>query len=307
MGPIVRHNLSRKTKRSTSPALNRMRVASSSHQLSSSKKQGRLQRAAEGAFNLFFSPLWQYALLAAIFLLYFLPGYPHLVSFAQGFLLTAFVTAFSFVWFFGKFAASEKKEQLRVDSFAHPVVTTENIEFVPKPQWEEMVYMNMWPQDREPYTEETYNVKETKSVLVVLGRTHVRVDQVHGRIPTQQMYHHGDLDPKSGEVQITQRGRELPLAAVNVFLSPEGLPQTRWFKRKYPIVIQSGNKAVDDTGNYHYLFARTNRDKEVWFNKLYDAVAVAKGARSRTHDENYRIYMHNMYKASRKRGRRGII
>ncbi len=239
------------------------------------------------------SPFWQYLTLGFILALYFVPVYPRLVSFMQGFLLTLFVSEFAFVWYFGKFMAAEKKEQLRrAEAFVHPEVNAENIEFRPKAKWEESVCMNIWPQDREPYSEATFNVRDTKSVRVTLDKVHLRVDHLTARLPPQRVYNE---KVTGNQLRVAEMGERIPLRSVNVFLSPEGLPQTRWFYRKYPIVVQSCNKAVDDTSNYFYLFARTNRDKEIWYNKLYDAVAVAKGIKTRTHDENFRVYMHNMY------------
>ncbi len=55
---------------------------------------------------------------------------------------------------------------------------------------------------------------------------------------------------------------------------------------------------MEDRSAYYYLFPRTNREKEIWFNKLDVAVRMAKGQVAKTPDRLFRIFMNNMYRVS---------
>jgi len=70
----------------------------------------------------------------------------------------------------------------------------------------------------------------------------------------------------------------------------------RWFRKQYPIVIQS--ERTDQCDEYYYLFARTNRDKEYWFNKLYDFIARAKGIRKEPQEDTYGAFLARVFNVS---------
>ncbi len=82
----------------------------------------------------------------------------------------------------------------------------------------------MLPVELGPYAEETFDMYQTVSVRVIMNeRDGVRVDLLKTRLPARHLY--GQKLPDV--IEIAQVGEYLPYARINVFLSPEGLPQKK--------------------------------------------------------------------------------
>ncbi|CAG5129894.1 unnamed protein product [Candidula unifasciata] len=163
---------------------------------------------------------------------------------------------------------------------------------------EEFLYKG-WMNELTNYRADDYHLNKTHSIFVSLEGSHLRLQRPKNVIPKRAMWDEVLPNPQF----IHQRHFHLPGA--KVFLLPHGLVRKRIWSKKYPICIALTNKSLNEDGklkhissepilkeksslpgmdfefvteekcdhNLLYLFARTCREKEEWYQRLSSAAA----------------------------------
>lgn len=151
-----------------------------------------------------------------------------------------------------------------------------------------------WMNEIANYDPETYHATLTHSVYVRLEGSTIRLSKPNHNIPRRAVHN----DPKPDVTFISQKIYDLTYSRVH--LVPHGLARKRVWNKKYPICIELGKQddfmsrtegdrcesrensptkdKTDGTGSVSvsqsvtlYLFGRTGREKEDWFQRFLQA------------------------------------
>ncbi|XP_074552002.1 testis-expressed protein 2-like [Halichoeres trimaculatus] len=156
-------------------------------------------------------------------------------------------------------------------------------------------FLEGWMNETHSYDAETFHPSMLHSVFVTLEGSQLRLAYPHANIPRWASF-----DESSHEA-VFLRTRTFQLASCKVSLLPPGLARKRVWNKKYPICITLAEGGVgeesvfegqeeDDKKEAHtvldhqlpvtlYLFGRTGREKEEWFQHLlYVSRAAAKSS-----------------------------
>ncbi|BFZ17661.1 hypothetical protein BsWGS_20700 [Bradybaena similaris] len=185
-----------------------------------------------------------------------------------------------------------------------PVLLTPVDEPLPVPEMkttcegEEFLYKG-WMNELTNYKVDDYHLNKTHSIFVSLEGSHLRLQRPKNAIPKRAMW--DEVLPKPQFIH--QRHFYLP--GCRVFLLPHGLVQKRTWSKKYPICIALTSRSSNEEvklkhissepllkENSHlpsmdfefvteeksencvlYLFARTGREKEEWYQRFTSAAA----------------------------------
>ncbi|XP_044036908.1 testis-expressed protein 2-like [Siniperca chuatsi] len=156
-----------------------------------------------------------------------------------------------------------------------------------------------WMNETHSYDPETFHPSITHSVYVTLEGSRLRLAYPRANIPRW-----ADFDETPHEAMFLH-SRTYQLANCKVFLLPPGLARKRVWNKKYPICItlaegEVGEESVvegqeeEERAERHtvpdhqlpvtlYLFGRTGREKEEWFQHFLSASQA--GAKSSVHGE----------------------
>ncbi|XP_047435307.1 testis-expressed protein 2-like isoform X2 [Mugil cephalus] len=125
-----------------------------------------------------------------------------------------------------------------------------------------------WMNEILNYDPETYHATLTHSVYVRLEGSIIRLSKPNHNISRRAAHN----EPKPDVNFISQKIYDLTNS--NVYLAPLNLARKRIWNKKYPICIELCkqddfmSKAEEDRGLTIYLFGRTGRDKEEWFQRF---------------------------------------
>ncbi|CAH1795034.1 unnamed protein product [Owenia fusiformis] len=133
-----------------------------------------------------------------------------------------------------------------------------------------------WMNELSSYTMEDYHINQTNSVFVSIEGTALRLQRPRHNVPKRAMWDEEHYNP----VFIHQRFYDLKNSKIT--LLPPGLVKKRIWSKKYPIVLtipvvpsHQGTSVDSDENNDAsrtdvtlYLFARTGREKELWYRRL---------------------------------------
>ncbi|CAF0990777.1 unnamed protein product [Brachionus calyciflorus] len=129
------------------------------------------------------------------------------------------------------------------------------------------VYRGWMNELKDNYKPEDYFINKTRSVYVNLDGNLLRLQTTNSRIPKRAV-----ADEKIGQVSFNDL-RLYDISECDLSLLPEKLCRKRYWSKKYPICLKNIkllNKKMEATGeineNCLILFARTDREKEEWFN-----------------------------------------
>ncbi|OQR68177.1 testis-expressed sequence 2 protein-like, partial [Tropilaelaps mercedesae] len=117
----------------------------------------------------------------------------------------------------------------------------------------------------EGYDIRTHQGSHSNTVHVRLVGTTLRIRTPKDKLPRRAMWDEHRKDTNA----VVWLGKQwfVELEGATVRLQPEGLSAARLWNKKYPIVIRTLAKPIDDAKEI-VLFARTCRDKEYWFRLL---------------------------------------
>ncbi|KAL4659131.1 testis-expressed sequence 2 protein-like isoform X1 [Arapaima gigas] len=165
-----------------------------------------------------------------------------------------------------------------------PVTTTWQSNFSSS-NWKDPKVLEGWMNEMPAYDPETYHPSLTHSVFAVLEGSRLRLAYPSSNLPRRAAF--GEQPPEV--IFVGQRCYQL--AGSKVFLWPPALAHKRMWKQKYPICIvlarreDAGDTPVEEEQihqqmlgtnqsglpNTLYLFGRTGRQKEEWFQHLLSA------------------------------------
>ncbi|KFM77470.1 Testis-expressed sequence 2 protein, partial [Stegodyphus mimosarum] len=213
-------------------------------------------------------------------------------SWITGFLIGSILSGFSVYWLF---KPGRPKEPFFLPSYSQILSNIPITEVTDEP----IIYkgwMNQLPYDIN-YNPDTYHVNCTRSLYVRLDGSYLRISFPQSNIPKRAMFN----EPHHDKQFIHQQHYDITGASVE--LLPKGLARKRLWSKKYPICLRISNpkqavlsnvaKDITDdsvstkSGNRKenpqkkfvprinennevvmYLFARTDRDKDLWYNRF---------------------------------------
>ncbi|GFQ98473.1 testis-expressed protein 2 [Trichonephila clavata] len=236
-----------------------------------------------------------FRILIGVLALLFVP----IPSWISGFIAGAFLSGYLVYILFkpGKpketFAAPDYS-QLRPSSI--PVLEVEDETIIYKG------WMNELPFDMS-YNPDTYHVNCTRSLFIRLDGSYLRVSYPQKNIPKRAMFN----EPRHEMQFIHQQHYDITGSSVELF--PMGLAKKRLWSKKYPICLRIPNPKQSVLSNFAkdltdssvstkatgrkespvkryiprinennevvlYLFARTDRDKDLWYNRFKKASRI---------------------------------
>lgn len=135
------------------------------------------------------------------------------------------------------------------------------------------IYKTWMNELQENYSPETYFLNKTITVYVTLNETNLRVQKTS----TSNDISKRALPNENLALKEALEQRIYDLSGSSISIIPDGLVRKRYWSKKYPICIKqakllSGTKVSKDlTEDSIILFARSDREKEHWFNLLRKA------------------------------------
>lgn len=129
------------------------------------------------------------------------------------------------------------------------------------------VWMNMLPMGK-PYNEDQLNMNETITVMFELNEDSVVIRFPRKNINPKKTYKDDENEDDLTKIHFHHITKKLHLEDLAISLEPKTITPGKYWRRKFPIVLIRQRK----TSNI-YLFARTGREKEMWFFKIAKAVS----------------------------------
>lgn len=236
-----------------------------------------------------------FRILIGVLALLFVP----IPSWISGFIAGAFLSGY-LVYFL--FKPGKPKETFAAPDYSQllpssiPVLEVENETIIYKG------WMNELPFDMS-YNPDTYHVNCTRSLFIRLDGSYLRVSYPQKNIPKRAMFN----EPRH-EMQFIHQ-QHYDITGSSVELLPVGLAKKRLWSKKYPICLRIPNPKQSVLSNFAkdltdssvptkasgrkespvkryiprineynevvlYLFARTDRDKDLWYNRFKKASRI---------------------------------
>lgn len=207
-------------------------------------------------------------------------------NFLSGFLLGALTSAVTGSFLLWILQAPKPKEQINIPNYSTlPPLRIPSWDILKEESTIFKGWMNQLPCD---YDSDTYHVNSTHSVFVRLDGTSLRLSKPKVNVPKRAMWN----EPKYTPIFVAQQ--HIKIANAQVSLPPEGLAKRRLWSKKYPICLVINDAQATHQGSQSseeesseimptptgretvlYLFARTPREKEEWFNRFQLAAQSA--------------------------------